>query len=175
MVIVFLIMAPIAVQPEPTITANVPVKQWSRPSCTKENIDYASLSTIDLSHFDEPGGKQELATQLYKAVTETGFWVAVNTGLDDEAVLRQFSIGNAFFKAPIEEKRFFPCNFAKGEYFGYRENSSMIGDTGVKQNIEAVCDLHCYITWAWWLIMHCIAKHPQRHSCLVRSPQTPNH
>jgi hypothetical protein len=61
-----------------------------------------------------------------------------NTGIDDERVLRQFSIGNTFFKESLEEKRRFPCNFAEGEYFGYRENSRWIGDTGVKENIEMV-------------------------------------
>lgn len=115
------------------------VKPWSRPSPTKENLDWAPLVQIDLSRFDEPGGKQELARQLYHAVTNVGFWVVTNTGIDDERVLRQFSIGNTFFKEPLEEKRTNPCNFAEGEYFGYRENSRWIGDTGVKENIEMVC------------------------------------
>lgn len=117
-------------------TKSVLVKPWSRPSPTKENLDWAPLVQIDLSRFDEPGGKQELARQLYDAVTKVGFWVVTNTGIDDERVLRQFSIGNTFFKEPLEEKRTNPCNFAEGEYFGYRENSRWVGDTGVKENIE---------------------------------------
>lgn len=64
--------------------------------------------------------------------------MVTNTGIDDERVLRQFSIGNTFFKESLDEKRRFPCNFAEGEYFGYRENSRWIGDTGVKENIEMV-------------------------------------
>jgi isopenicillin N synthase-like dioxygenase len=114
------------------------VKAWSRPQHTKEDLDWAPLTTIDLSRFDEPGGKQELAAQLYDAVTRVGFWTVINAGIDDEKVLRQFSIGNTFFKQPLEEKRYFPCNFAEGEYFGYRENDRWIGDTGVKENIEMV-------------------------------------
>jgi hypothetical protein len=121
-----------------TSTKSILVKPWSRPATTKEPLDWAPLVQIDLSRFDEPGGKQELARQLYDAVTKVGFWVCVNTGLDDERVLRQFSIGNTFFKEPLEEKRTIPCNFAEGEYFGYRENSRWIGDTGVKENIEMV-------------------------------------
>ncbi|KFY14708.1 hypothetical protein V492_02466 [Pseudogymnoascus sp. VKM F-4246] len=112
------------------------VKPWTRPTPTSENLDWAPLVKIDLSRFDEPGGKQELAKQLYDAVTRVGFWVVVNSGIDDERVLRQFSIGNTFFKEPLEEKRTNPCNFAEGEYFGYRENSRWIGDTGVKDNVE---------------------------------------
>jgi non-haem dioxygenase in morphine synthesis N-terminal len=119
-------------------TKSILVKPWSRPAHTKEPLDWAPLVQIDLSRFDEPGGKQELARQLYDAVTKVGFWVCVNTGLDDKRVLRQFSIGNTFFKEPLEEKRTIPCNFAEGEYFGYRENSRWIGDTGVKENIEMV-------------------------------------
>ncbi|KAK7885197.1 hypothetical protein LTR67_010688 [Exophiala xenobiotica] len=112
------------------------VKPWSRPVQTKEPLDWAPLTTIDLSRFDEPGGKQQLAKDLYDAVTRVGFWTVVNSGIDDERVLRQFSIGNTFFKEPLEEKRRHPCNFAEGEYFGYRENSRWVGDTGVKENIE---------------------------------------
>ncbi|KAF1951760.1 gibberellin 2-oxidase [Byssothecium circinans] len=111
---------------------------WNRPKQTSEVLDYAPLAAIDLSRFDQPGGKQELAKQLYDALTNVGFWVVTNTGIDDERVLRQFSIGNAFFKESLEEKRKFPCNFDEGEYFGYRENSRWIGDTGVKENIETL-------------------------------------
>ncbi|KAJ6145479.1 hypothetical protein N7470_009374 [Penicillium chermesinum] len=127
-------MAPIALEQAPL--DKVPIKSWTRPAPTKENLDWAPLVEIDLSRFDEPGGKQELAKQLYDAVTRVGFWVVVGHGISDERVLRQFSLGNAFFKEPLEEKRSFPCNFAEGEYFGYRENSRWIGDTGVKENIE---------------------------------------
>ena len=135
-------MAPSAVeQPasQTTTTNRILVKPWSRPSPTSEKLDWAPLAQIDLSRFDEPGGKQELARQLYDAVSRVGFWVVINTGLNDERILRQFSIGNAFFREPLEEKRTFPCNFAEGEYFGYRENSRWVGDTGVKENIEMVC------------------------------------
>lgn len=129
-------MAPSATEPL-TQTRDQPlIKPWSRPSQTKENLDWAPLTKIDLSRFDEPGGKQELAAQLADAVNRVGFWVVVNTGIDDQRVLRQFSIGNTFFKEPLEEKRRAVCNFADGEYFGYRENSRWVGDTGVKENIE---------------------------------------
>ncbi|KAJ5811548.1 hypothetical protein N7474_007849 [Penicillium riverlandense] len=128
-------MAPSAIEEQPPIQT-VPIKAWNRPAPTEEKLDWAPLVQIDLSRFDEPGGKQELANQLYDAVTRVGFWVVVGHGLSEERVLRQFSLGNAFFKEPLEEKRSFPCNFAEGEYFGYRENSRWVGDTGVKDNVE---------------------------------------
>ncbi|KAJ6128658.1 hypothetical protein N7471_009875 [Penicillium samsonianum] len=128
-------MAPSAIEEQIPIE-KATVKPWSRPAPTNEKLDWAPLVEIDLSRFDEPGGKEELAKQLYDAVTRVGFWVVVGHGLDDERILRQFSIGNAFFKENLEEKRSFECNFAEGEYFGYRENSRWIGETGVKDNIE---------------------------------------
>jgi gibberellin 2-oxidase len=151
-------MAPGLVEPKFQVPTKLSIEPWSRPKQTEEDLDWAPLATIDLARFDEPGGKQELAQQLYDAVslldrrltttlteyttrvqvTRVGFWVVTNTGLDDSRVLRQFSIGNTFFKEPLSEKRRFPCNFADGEYFGYRENSRWIGDTGVKENIEMV-------------------------------------
>lgn len=130
-------MAPSAIETQ-SAPQKISIKPWSRPEPTKENIEWAPLVEIDLSRFDEPGGKQELAKQLYDAVTRVGFWVVVGHGIDDERILRQFSIGNAFFKEPLEEKRSFACNFAEGEYFGYRENERWVGDTGVKDNIEMV-------------------------------------
>ncbi|KAF2106021.1 gibberellin 2-oxidase [Lophiotrema nucula] len=129
-------MTPGLVEAEPQASSTTLIKPWARPEETKEDLDWAPLATIDLSRFDEPGGKQDLARQLYDAVTRVGFWIVTNTGLDDERVLRQFSLGNTFFKEPLSEKRKFLCNFAEGEYFGYRENSRWIGDTGVKENIE---------------------------------------
>ena len=133
-------MAPSAitetVAPALDATKKVLVKPWARPSQTKEDLAWAPLPKIDLSRFDEPGGKQALADELADAVHRIGFWSVVNTGIDDERVLKQFSIGNTFFKEPLEEKRRYPCNFAEGEYLGYRENSRWIGDTGVKENIE---------------------------------------
>ncbi|KAJ4366479.1 hypothetical protein N0V83_008115 [Neocucurbitaria cava] len=129
-------MAPGATETITQATNKVLVKPWSRPQHTKEELEWAPLTTIDLSRFDEPGGKQELAKQLYDAITRVGFWIVTNSGLDDERVLKQFSIGNTFFKEDLEEKRRFPCNFTEGEYFGYRENSRWIGDTGVKENVE---------------------------------------
>lgn len=134
-------MAPIAldsVEAQSAVNQKIPVKPWTRPEQTKEDLNWAELPKIDLARFDEPGGKQALAKELYDAVTRIGFWSVVNTGIEDERVLRQFSLGNTFFKEPLEEKRTFPCNFADGEYFGYRENSRWIGDTGVKENVEMV-------------------------------------
>jgi hypothetical protein len=35
-------------------------------------VDWADLVTLDLGRFDQPGGKQELAAQLFDAVNRIG-------------------------------------------------------------------------------------------------------
>ncbi|KAJ6560736.1 hypothetical protein B0H10DRAFT_1845493 [Mycena sp. CBHHK59/15] len=120
----------------PVATTPYDIPPWTRPAETKENLDWAPLKEIDLSIFDAPGGKQKLAAELHDAVRNVGFWVVTGTGIPDEEVLRQFSIANAFFNLPLEEKRKYPCDFSVGDYFGYREPKRTVGSTGVKENVE---------------------------------------
>lgn len=42
------------------------------------DLDWADLVTLDLSKFDRPGGKDELAQQLKNAVHEIGFFYITN-------------------------------------------------------------------------------------------------
>jgi hypothetical protein len=35
-------------------------------------VDWADLATLDLSQFDQPGGKSQLATQLFEAIQKIG-------------------------------------------------------------------------------------------------------
>ena len=39
---------------------------------TTHDLDWADLSTLDLSKFDIPGGKEELAKQLHNAIKQIG-------------------------------------------------------------------------------------------------------
>lgn len=39
---------------------------------TSESLDWADLMTLDLSKFDQPGGKQELAAEFTRAIDEVG-------------------------------------------------------------------------------------------------------
>jgi hypothetical protein len=54
---------PSAVSPEP-----LPLTKWKRPAKTNENLDWADIKVIDLSTFNEPGGKHKLAEELRDAV-----------------------------------------------------------------------------------------------------------
>jgi len=35
-------------------------------------VDWAELATLDLSKFDTPGGKEDLAKQLFNAIQQIG-------------------------------------------------------------------------------------------------------
>ncbi|GAA6046683.1 hypothetical protein JCM3770_003115 [Rhodotorula araucariae] len=113
------------------------IPTWQRPAPTAEELDYVELARIDLSKW--PSRKAELVEDLRHAVTEVGFWAIENSGITDEEVIRQNSIGDAFLNLPLDEKRKHPCNFAEGNFFGYREGFRIMGDSGVKDNSEALC------------------------------------
>lgn len=67
------------------------IPAYQRPPATKSDLDYAQLASIDLSKW--PLKKDELLSDIRHAVNDVGFWFVVNTGITDEEVLRQLSIG----------------------------------------------------------------------------------
>lgn len=50
--------------------ANPPLPEWKRPEKTTADLPWADICIIDLSTFDEPGGKEKLAEELRHAVSE---------------------------------------------------------------------------------------------------------
>lgn len=54
-----------------TTTATITLPYVQAPE-TSESLDWADLATLDLSRFDQPGGRQELAAQFLKANEEIG-------------------------------------------------------------------------------------------------------
>lgn len=114
----------------PSAVSSLPaLPQWKRPAKTTEDLPWADISVIDISTFDEPGGKEKLAERLRDAVQTTGFFSVVGTGFTDEEVTRQFAIGQEFFNQPLETKNKpeLRCDFGIGNYFGYRAVSSVKG------------------------------------------------
>ena len=83
-------------------------------------VDWADLVTLDLSKFDQPGGKEALAKQLFDAIQNIGFFYIVNFGLSQEEVDRQFAIGKSFFELSTEEKLKYRADLANGGYNGYK-------------------------------------------------------
>lgn len=99
-------------------------------------VKYADLVTIDLSEFDQPGGKEKLAAQLKDVVHEIGFFYVTNFGLTQEQVDRQFAIAKEFFSLPEEERRSFRAPLEEGIYNGYRPLGSIEILPGLRDNIE---------------------------------------
>jgi hypothetical protein len=48
------------------------ILQYQQAPETTCQLDWADLATLDLSKFNEPGGKQELAKQLQNAIEQIG-------------------------------------------------------------------------------------------------------
>lgn len=84
------------------------------------SVDWADLVTLDLAKFDEPGGKEALAQQLFEALQTIGFFYIINFGLGQEEVDRQFAIGKAVFDLPTEEKLLYRADLENGGYNGYK-------------------------------------------------------
>ncbi|KAF2807432.1 uncharacterized protein BDZ99DRAFT_465314 [Mytilinidion resinicola] len=51
--------------------------QQTLPSST--NLKYAELTNLDLSTFDQPGGKQRLVAQLKDSIESVGFFHVTNS------------------------------------------------------------------------------------------------
>ncbi|GAA5933585.1 hypothetical protein JCM3775_003743 [Rhodotorula graminis] len=110
---------------------------YSRPPATKAQLDYVDLASLDLAKFSQPGGKEELVAELRKAIENVGFLFVTGHGIEDDEVVRQLQIADAFFKQPLEVKREHPCDFDVGKYWGYREpKETYDSDATVKSKIE---------------------------------------
>ncbi|WRT68170.1 uncharacterized protein IL334_005145 [Kwoniella shivajii] len=105
-------MSPIAVHE----TAAMPVKPatvpYSQTPETTADLEWAELVNLDLSTFDQPGGKEALAKQL-------NFFYVSNFGLSQDEVDYQFSIGKRIFDLPLAEKVKYGADTKSFSYNGY--------------------------------------------------------
>ncbi|KAF1815662.1 Clavaminate synthase-like protein [Eremomyces bilateralis CBS 781.70] len=108
---------------------------------TKVDLPYADLITLDLSKFDQPGGKEALAQQLHHAIHTVGFFYLKNFGLSDEEVERQFDLAIDLFSLPLDEKLKYPItNELKGGPLGYKPRGVRKGAHGLMDNSEIYDD-----------------------------------
>ncbi|TDZ38065.1 Gibberellin 2-beta-dioxygenase 2 [Colletotrichum spinosum] len=77
---------------------------YTPPPPTKEDLDYVDLVNLDLSQFDDPAGRKQLAKDLYEAATGYGFLTLTNHGISDETYQRQMRIANAAMTLKPEDK-----------------------------------------------------------------------
>lgn len=57
--------------------------KWHRPKKTKYDLPWADIQIIDLSTFDDPGGKEKLAAELRDAVSHHTHLAPFSTSLTD--------------------------------------------------------------------------------------------
>ncbi|KAJ5785056.1 Clavaminate synthase-like protein [Penicillium pulvis] len=114
------------------------IDQYDHVPVTKEDLDWAELVTLDLSLFEQPGGKEQLAKQLEHAVQHVGFFYVKGFNISQEEVDRQFALGREFYDLPLEEKlKYHNSNdLANGEYNGYRPAGHRIMGNGIKDNVQ---------------------------------------
>lgn len=96
------------------------IPQYTQVPETTPELNWADLATLDLSKFNKPGGKEELAKELHNAIEQIGFFYVINFGLSQEEVDRQFAIGKEFFKLDTEEKLKYRADLENGGYNGYK-------------------------------------------------------
>ncbi|KAH7009530.1 2OG-Fe(II) oxygenase superfamily protein [Ilyonectria destructans] len=87
---------------------------------TKEQLDWASLTTIDLSKYGTPEGNKELSQALIRAINSKGFFYVTNFGISQQDVDLQFALGQAFYKLSLEDKLEYIADLDAGNYTGYR-------------------------------------------------------
>jgi isopenicillin N synthase-like dioxygenase len=107
---------------------------------TSADLDWADLITIDLSKFDLPGGKQDLAAQLKRAISTVGFFYVTNFGLTEEDVDEQFAICKAIFDLPAEEKQKYRVDPQNQGFFGWKPRGSRKQQHGLVDSLELYDD-----------------------------------
>ncbi|KAJ5928956.1 hypothetical protein N7466_007912 [Penicillium verhagenii] len=114
------------------------IDQYDHVPVTKEDLDWAELVTLDLSLFEQPGGKEQLSKQLEHAVKHVGFFYVKGFNIGQDEVDRQFALGREFYDLPLEEKlKYHSANdLVNGEYNGYRPAGHRVMGNGVKDNVQ---------------------------------------
>ncbi|VUC32954.1 unnamed protein product [Clonostachys rosea] len=116
---------------QPSAVANL---EYEYPDGPSENLNFAELEALDLSKLNQPGGKQQLAEQVLGFISKNGFFYVTGHGFSDDEVRRQYALAQAFFDLPLDEKLRYECNTAKGDFRGYKKQST--GDLAGRDNDE---------------------------------------
>ncbi|KAL2212636.1 Clavaminate synthase-like protein [Sarocladium strictum] len=125
-----------SVQTRTAPTQHVTLPAYQQVPETKHELEWADLVTLDLSKFDQPGGKQALAKQLFDALQNVGFFYIVNFGLTQEEIDRQFAIGKKVFELSTEEKLKYRADLENGGYNGYKPLGLREIKSGIFDNTE---------------------------------------
>jgi isopenicillin N synthase-like dioxygenase len=132
--------------------------KYQQAAESSHDLEWADLVTLDLSQFDNPGGKPQLANQLRDAVHNVGFFYVrtcrksrsdplltvcvcaggkiTNFGLNQDEVDRQFAIGKELFALSEDEKLKHRARLEEGHYSGYRPKGTIELFPGLRDNVE---------------------------------------
>ena len=94
------------------------------------------VATIDLSKYGTPEENKKLAQSLIKIIRTKGFFYVTNYGISQDAVDRQFALGQAFYELPLEEKLKYTPDLDSGNYNGYRPAGRRIMGGGLPDRTE---------------------------------------
>ncbi|KAL3462017.1 putative 1-aminocyclopropane-1-carboxylate oxidase [Aspergillus heterothallicus] len=119
-----------------TTTVEPPQLSYVQVPETSENLDWADLRTLDLSKFDQPGGKEELAAELTQAIEDVGFFYVKNHGLTKAQVDEQFAIAKSVLSLSNQEKQPYRAALEQGDYNGWKPAGIRTLVPGVKDNFE---------------------------------------
>ncbi|KAK2593691.1 hypothetical protein QQS21_008599 [Conoideocrella luteorostrata] len=120
--------------PHNSVEASLP--KYNHPHETQGKLSYANLTTLDLSEYDKPGGKEKLAEQLRDTIHTIGFFYITNIGLTQSQIDQQFAIAKEFFSCSPEEKLQYRAPLEEGSYNGYRPLGSVEVLPGLHDNLE---------------------------------------
>ncbi|KAJ3552261.1 hypothetical protein NM688_g4242 [Phlebia brevispora] len=125
-----------------TMTATVerpPIPHYTPAPATKEDLEYADLTILDLSKAGTPEGLSELAKEARDALHDQGFLYVVNHGLPAEEAARMFDIADvSFSQVSDEEKRKYGTNMLDtGSFQGYKLRQYWHIDGGVMDQNES--------------------------------------
>ncbi|OCH86740.1 Clavaminate synthase-like protein [Obba rivulosa] len=114
------------------------IPHYEPAPATKESLDYAALTIVDLSKAKTPQERAELSVQVRDAMMSQGFFYVVNHGLTPTQNARIFDIADVpFAHVTDEEKRQYAGNIkATGSYQGYKLRQYWHIDAGVHDQLE---------------------------------------
>ncbi|KAI8261764.1 hypothetical protein K4K53_000180 [Colletotrichum sp. SAR 10_77] len=118
-----------------TTTETVTLPYTQAPE-TSASLDWADLVALDLSKFDRPGGKHELAAELSTAIEKIGFFYVVNHGLSREDIDTQFALASSVLGLSDAEKTPYRAALEAGDYNGWKPAGTRELIPGVRDNFE---------------------------------------
>ncbi|KXH38719.1 flavonol synthase [Colletotrichum nymphaeae SA-01] len=101
-----------------------------------EQLDWADLVALDLSKFDKPGGKRELAEEFTRAIEQIGFFYVINHGLSREAINQQYALASSVLSLSDEEKAPYRAALEAGDFNGWKPRGTRELIPGVRDNFE---------------------------------------